>query len=1545
MRLLVMAVAVMLAAPAARADLSEGLVAYWSFDEGSGSIAHDSSGYGNHGTVFGASWVEGVSGNALCFDGSDDYVEVPDSVSLRPGQGSWSIAGYFYLTDAEQIAGLVVKRQAATPYEQYSLFVAGDSHGGTVGRRVCFLYRTSDTQDRAVRTLAEYATGCWRHIAVVSDSATDRLGIYIDGAEVPIVAEYWAGPWPVIDNTDPLRLAWLGIDYPSAFFLGVMDEVQIYNRALEDDEIEYLYQHPGNPVSLVTASQRPDASKLVDVDYALGGEDDPYTITVAISSDGGNTWDIDPGAVSGDAGEGVEPGEDKHIVWNPAVDIPGVSGDNFKVRVTADGVYYADSNVFSIVAAGPGDVLGTVRDQTTGDPVIEAEVSLNGGEPVQTDEFGFFAFSAVPAGQATIAVSKAGYYHVTQSVTVREDSFTSVQIVLTPDVGFGVSEVRGLYCGPGKRAYFLNGVWAAEMFTATVDWEDHPPGSVHWIKSNDPNNPIVDPCPGTTVSRSFNVGTAFGNGGTLSVVAVTGDNPPVESVPYPVNFGILPLPPIADMIASVTYVAMPSGEGLEYRIAGLQGGKIDLANWGASQVDTSIPLFGGQELKVSLEIEEDPSPFSATLQGTVNTDGKATLYTFGWDDSKKKYLRKGIKATKGMKLPYVQFGASASFELDFYWSDDWEAWMPGGEFSLGCNFKHSSPQVTVGVIPVIFVPIYLRAEQSLDLTATVGVYGWTTEGPVWLGEFAFEPLMKGIVGAGLADWACVEGYAGGGLHVGAQFLPEFEWANPYIIIVVGVQATLGPFTIGPFELKHCWPEACDDKLLGLDELVRGGGWVLLPRDYLKYREFGARERGPTLLRDGYEAPVPGQVAVYPYSTPDVAAVTDGVLAAWVADNTRRDLINRTEVQFAVHDEGGWSEAAAVASDGTADLNPRLVSLPDGDAVCIWQGANAVLSDTDPMEVFLSHLEISVATYDADTGTWSAPTRLTDDEYMDRSPNIAAVAAEDMLAVWVSNTANDMWGTIDLPNDILWSAYDGVEWTAPAMLASGFGTILDMALAYDGTGGTLVFCTDADDDLDTSEDQELWAATYTGGVWSTPAQLTSDTVCDADPHLASDTGGTLWLVWLKGDDIRFAEGLDVDNSAVVVTPHESMGSKDFDLVMGLTGRIALVWNDTSETYHDIWVSYFELTQEAWSQPRQLTFDDYAERFMASVFDASDDLFCVYDKTETLYADREEWVGGQLVTVEDVPEPGQSDLYYLTYHMDGDLAVFVEDVSVTPPNPLPVTQATITAKVKNVGESPASSIEVGFYDGDPDAGGVLIGTMPVVAGPLVGGGEAEASVEWVVPAVTEPVEIYVRVDPNLVQEDRDRMNNMTSFWVLAPDIAVAEVIVQAAGPHRIITTRVENRGSLPVADVDLVLRRDAIDGEVLATFAITEPLVAGAYCDVSWTWENVIPIVGGWVDVFVIADEGDAIDELDEDNNVRSTTLTNPPPAYPGDWDHDGDVDINDFAEFPGCMSGPWGAPDWVMPSQACRDAFDFDADADVDLADFASFQRAFDGGSP
>ena len=89
-------------------------------------------------------------------------------------------------------------------------------------------------------------------------------------------------------------------------------------------------------VSNVSASQRSDDSKLVDIYYDLADADgDLCAIWPAISDDGGSTWRVPADSYTGAVGHDVSPGTHKHIIWDAGKDMPG-KNTSFKVRIFAD---------------------------------------------------------------------------------------------------------------------------------------------------------------------------------------------------------------------------------------------------------------------------------------------------------------------------------------------------------------------------------------------------------------------------------------------------------------------------------------------------------------------------------------------------------------------------------------------------------------------------------------------------------------------------------------------------------------------------------------------------------------------------------------------------------------------------------------------------------------------------------------------------------------------------------------------------------------------------------------------------------------------------------------------------------------------------------------------------------------------------------------------------------------------------------------------------------------------------------------------------------
>jgi formylglycine-generating enzyme required for sulfatase activity len=97
------------------------------------------------------------------------------------------------------------------------------------------------------------------------------------------------------------------------------------------------YTAAGAPaVSNVRAAQRA-GTELVDVTYDLanpgGGT---VSVTVAISTNGGTSYDLPATHLAGALGVGIAPGTGKHVTWDAGQDWPGHFSSNVRFRVTAD---------------------------------------------------------------------------------------------------------------------------------------------------------------------------------------------------------------------------------------------------------------------------------------------------------------------------------------------------------------------------------------------------------------------------------------------------------------------------------------------------------------------------------------------------------------------------------------------------------------------------------------------------------------------------------------------------------------------------------------------------------------------------------------------------------------------------------------------------------------------------------------------------------------------------------------------------------------------------------------------------------------------------------------------------------------------------------------------------------------------------------------------------------------------------------------------------------------------------------------------------------
>ena len=207
---------------------SAGLVGHWTFDEGSGTVATDSSSKGNDGTVMGdATWVAGQMGSSsLNFDDSDDIVIIPDDTSLDIG-GALTISLWVNTPEVVSPNHMVTKQPSGTAPDNYP----GNYEFRVKDNTIQFLHQTSEGTDYSeYHSTTQITAGEWHH-AVVSIVEGGFVEFYLDGASAGSVAQ--TGTFGVL-NDDSLRI---GGRKDNHFFNGILDDVYIYSRALTLDQI------------------------------------------------------------------------------------------------------------------------------------------------------------------------------------------------------------------------------------------------------------------------------------------------------------------------------------------------------------------------------------------------------------------------------------------------------------------------------------------------------------------------------------------------------------------------------------------------------------------------------------------------------------------------------------------------------------------------------------------------------------------------------------------------------------------------------------------------------------------------------------------------------------------------------------------------------------------------------------------------------------------------------------------------------------------------------------------------------------------------------------------------------------------------------------------------------------------------------------------------------------------------------------------------------------------------------------------------------------
>lgn len=207
----------------AHADITTGLIGLYTFDEGSGTTASDTSGGGHTGTLTnGPIWITGhIGAGALSFDGVDDLVST-ESDFIGTTAGTYSVWVYAK-SEGENSLGFIITNGGAT---QFGLGLCSARSPGLT---------SNNSANNACSDVTSIAYNTW-YLVTVTRNISGTANLYINGVLSGTANQNSGTPQSGTTNVMIGNSA-----FASRTWDGYIDDVRIYNRELSASDVLQLY--------------------------------------------------------------------------------------------------------------------------------------------------------------------------------------------------------------------------------------------------------------------------------------------------------------------------------------------------------------------------------------------------------------------------------------------------------------------------------------------------------------------------------------------------------------------------------------------------------------------------------------------------------------------------------------------------------------------------------------------------------------------------------------------------------------------------------------------------------------------------------------------------------------------------------------------------------------------------------------------------------------------------------------------------------------------------------------------------------------------------------------------------------------------------------------------------------------------------------------------------------------------------------------------------------------------------------------------------------
>jgi len=267
-------------------NIDPSLVGWWTFDDGSGTVAKDLSGNGVDATFFGEpTWgTEAGHGGVLLFDGTTatpEYVLMDGSYQVPV----YTITLWFRVEDGSGQRDIF---SAYAPGVQHGILL---ELGGDGTLRYLHRYPLGTGGGTNIYTSTTYGDGAWYHAAMVK--SVDTIALYINGELVDSAADT-----SEFNPGDAFGVVLGILDHeraPGRLFPGAMDDFRIYDRPMSQEEIQAIME--AEPWPYAWGPIPADGALHPDTWVNLGWLSGPFAVSHDVYF-GDNFDDVNDGAES-----------------------------------------------------------------------------------------------------------------------------------------------------------------------------------------------------------------------------------------------------------------------------------------------------------------------------------------------------------------------------------------------------------------------------------------------------------------------------------------------------------------------------------------------------------------------------------------------------------------------------------------------------------------------------------------------------------------------------------------------------------------------------------------------------------------------------------------------------------------------------------------------------------------------------------------------------------------------------------------------------------------------------------------------------------------------------------------------------------------------------------------------------------------------------------------------------------------------------------------------------------------------------------------------